>query len=395
MSNNVVRLLLPVFLVLSMFSGMGVASGTDPGPGDDSFYVPPSPLPSGAPGDIIRWRPSLAGPRKATVNAWQVMYLSTNALGQPDAVTGTILVPKNANPATAPIIGFGAGTQGPAFRCAPSTMINVGAFYEQPAVDDFLTSGYAVAITDYEGYQPNPTTTYMTGQSMGHAVIDSVRAAQRLAGTGLSANAKVVFRGYSQGGAAAMWAGEMKQAYAPELNLVGVVGGGVPADLTQVALALDGKSGFGLLVYALTGLDNAYPDLKLDSYLNDAGRAMVADMRQNACTMELLLQYKNKKLIDYTTSSPVLTPPWLARVAQNKLGATAMGVPVFQYHGTNDELVDFSQDLALRNSYCKLGMQVTWKTYPSDHITLVYTGNADSFAFIQDRIAAKPAGSNC
>jgi hypothetical protein len=74
-------------------------------------------------------------------------------------------------------------------------------------------------------------------------VIDVVRAAQRLPDARLSPDAKVVFRGYSQGAGASMRAGEPQPDYAPELNLVGVVGGGVPADLVQVALPLDGKKG--------------------------------------------------------------------------------------------------------------------------------------------------------
>ncbi|MBP2330561.1 pimeloyl-ACP methyl ester carboxylesterase [Kibdelosporangium banguiense] len=384
-------------VILAMIASVTIAPAmaADPGPADDSFYVPPTPLPPGAPGDIIRWRLSQAGPVKSTVNAWQVMYRSTNALGQPNAVTGTVLIAKRVNPSTAPIVGLAPGTHGPAFRCAPSRMIDVGAFYEQPALNDMLNAGYAVAITDYEGYMPNPRTTYVVGQSMGHAMIDAIRAAQRLPEAGLSASAKVAFRGYSQGGGAAMWAGEQQPGYAPELNLVGVVGGGVPADLTQVALPLDGKPGFGLLMYSLIGLDAAYPDLRLDSYLNDAGRALVTQMQNDACTLELLVRYKGKRLIDYTTGSPVLTPSWLARVAENKLGTNPINVPVLQYHATNDELVDYSQAQALRNAYCAKGVKLTWKTQATDHITLVYYGNEDAKAFIADRFAGRPPITTC
>ncbi|PSL53040.1 secretory lipase [Saccharothrix carnea] len=362
---------------------------------DDSFYVPPSPLPAGAPGDVIRFRASQAGASGSTVRAWQVMYRSTDALGQPNAVTGTVLVPRSVDPATAPVVAFAVGTHGPAFRCAPSEMVRIGALYEQPAVDDLLRAGYAVAITDYEGYRPDPKTTYVTGRSEGHAVIDLVRAAQRLPGTGLSRDAKVVFRGYSQGGGAAMWAGQLQPGYAPELNLVGVVGGGVPADLVQVALPLDGRKGFGLLAYSLIGLDNAYPELDLEAYLNDVGRAEFARMQREACTLELLVDYQGRRLADYTTSSPVLTPPWLARVAENKLGGTAIRVPVHAYHATGDDLVDFTQAKALRDAYCALGVRVDWQTYATDHITAVYTGNAAAQAFTADRIAGRPATSDC
>ncbi|MDT8912962.1 lipase family protein [Amycolatopsis sp. PS_44_ISF1] len=369
------------------------ADGT--GPSDDSFYVPPSPLPAGHPGDVIRWRPSIAGPRKDSVDAWQVMYLSTNALGQPDAVTGTVLVPRRADPATAPIVAFAPGTHGPAFSCAPSSMIGAGAFYEQPGLDDLLDSGYAVAVTDYEGYQPEPRTTYVVGRSEGPAVIDSVRAAQRLGAAHLSPDAKVVFRGYSQGGGAAAWAGQLQPAYAPELNLVGVAAGGVPADLVQVTLQLDGRFGFGVFAYALIGLDQAYPELKLDSFLNDNGRAKLAEMRRSACTFELLTTYANQKIADYTTGPGYIAPPWVARLNENKLGGEPIKVPLFLYHATADQLVQFGQADTLHRAYCAAHVQETWKTYDTDHITLVYTGNADVLAFIKDRLAGRPATSNC
>lgn len=362
---------------------------------DPAFYEPPSPLPAGAPGDVVRARAIEAGAVRGTTRAWQVMYRSTDALGRPNAVVGTVLVPRSVDPATAPIVAFAVGTHGPAFRCAPSEMVRIGALYEQPAVNDLLNAGYAVAITDYEGYRPDPRTTYVTGRAMGHAVIDVVRAAQRLPDTGLSAGAKVVFRGYSQGGGAAMWAGQLQPGYAPELNLVGVVGGGVPADLVRVALLLDGREGFGLLAYSLIGLDNAYPELDLENHLTDAGRAAFDRMAREACTLELLVDYRDRRLADYTTSSPVLTPPWLARVRENALGGAPIPAPVHQYHATADDLVDFAQAEALRDTYCLLGVPVDWQTYDTDHITAVHRGNAAALAFTADRIAGRPAPSDC
>ncbi|GAB2811303.1 lipase family protein [Streptomyces daliensis] len=366
---------------------------------DDAFYTPPEPLPQGEPGDVIRSRPAKAGPPGAVAlaDAWQVMYLSTDAQGAPTAVTGTVLVPKAADPAQAPVVGFAPGTHGPAFRCAPSRMIDGGAFYEQPALNDLLRSGYAVAVTDYEGYRPEPRTTYVVGRSMGPALVDAVRAAQRLPEARLSADAKVLFRGYSQGGGAAMWAAQTQPAYAPELNLVGVAAGGVPADLTQVALPLDGKSGFGVLAYALIGLDHAYPELKLDSYFNEAGRAAFAAMEESACTVELLVDYAGKRTSDYLERSPFLDPPWLQRVAENKLGESSQGihVPVFQYHAAQDELVAYSQADRLHQRLCERGVPLTWKTYEMGHLSLVYRGNADVLAFLKDRVAGKPAAPTC
>ncbi len=369
----------------------------------DDFYIPPEPLPPGNPGDIIRARPAQAGPpsTRALADAWQVMYRSTDGMGEPNAVTGTVLIPKDSASDGTPLIGFGPGTQGPAFRCAPSRMIAKGAFYEQAALNDMLERGYAVAVTDYEGYKPEPETSYMVGRAMGAALIDAVRAARRLPEAALPANGPVLFRGYSQGGGAAMWAGQMQPAYAPALNLVGVVGGGVPANLGQVGIPLDGQAGFGVFFYALVGQDHAYPELSLAPFLNQTGREAVAEMESGMCVLELLQGLAGQRLADMTDLNP-LTGERFARITENTLGETPIPVPVFQYHEEQDGLVAFGQARDLRDDYCVQGVNLTWKTYDTGgesgvirHINLVYRGNAAANAFIEARLAGETTTPNC
>ncbi|MHC0433416.1 lipase family protein [Streptomyces sp. O3] len=371
----------------------------------DDFYQPPQPLPSGAPGDVIRSRrvdPGTPTPR-ALADTWQVMYLSTDAHGEPNALTATVLVPKGGSPAERPIVGWGPGTQGPAFRCTPSRMIAKGALYEQWVINAMLDQGYAVAVPDYEGYHPEPKTTYMVGKSLGPALIDSVRAAQRLTDAGLSADAPVVFRGYSQGGGAALWAGEFQPDYASELNLKGIVAGGVPGNLMEVALPLNGRPGSGFLFYALIGLDNAYPELKLDDSLNDAGRAMVADLEAGGCALEMIEKYGDKSLSEYTVRIPLVDPPWVARYTENTLGdGSNIQVPVFQYHATQDALVEPRQADALHQEYCAQGVPLTWKAYDTDgrapvadHLWPIQAANAEAMTYLADRFADRPATSTC
>lgn len=380
------------------------ASASAPLPPDD-FYVPPSPLPEGKPGDVIRSRtvqPGTPTPR-ALADTWQVMYRSTDALGKPQAVTATVMVPKGGTPASRPVVGWGPGTQGPAFRCTPSRMIAKGALYEQWVINAMLRAGYAVAVPDYEGYRPGPKTTYMVGKSLGPALIDAVRAAQRLPATGLAADAPVVFRGYSQGGGAALWAGEFQPDYAPELNLKGIVAGGVPGNLMEVALPLNGRPGSGFLFYALIGLDNAYPELKFGDVLNDAGRAMVADLGTGGCALEMINKYGNKPLSAYVTRSPLVDAPWVARYTENTLGSgPKIKVPVFQYHATQDALVEPDQADALHKQYCAQGVPLTWKTYDTtghppvaDHLWPIQAANAEAMTYLADRFAGRPATPDC
>ncbi len=363
----------------------------------DPFYTPPATIPAGEPGDIIRARPAKAGPPTARklANAWQVMYLSTNALGERDVVTGTILVPKSGTAANAPLVTFAPGTTGPAFRCTVSRFINSGAFYEQAAVNDMLKAGYAIAVTDYEGYHENPETTYVVGRSMGPAVLDAARAATRLPEAGLAAKPKIAIRGYSQGGGGALWAGELAKTYAPELDLVGVAAGGVPANLANVGLNIEGKKAFGVEMTALIGLDNAYPELKLADYLLPEAAPVFANLEANDCTIEIFSDYAGKRAVDYTDPSPLGTIPWLTRIDENALGRQKISVPVLDYHASDDQVVDFRQALALRTKYCALGMDLQWRTYLGGHITNVGRPNPDVLAWLGDRFANRPSQPNC
>lgn len=364
----------------------------------DPFYTPPATLPAGQPGDVIRARPSTAGPptARALANAWQVMYLSTTATGAPDVVTGTILVPKGVDPKAAPLVSFAPGTTGPAFRCTVSRFINSGSFYEQSAVNGMLKAGYAVAITDYEGYHEHPTSTYVVGRSMGHAVLDVARAATRLPEAGLSADPKVVLRGYSQGGGGALWGAELAPTYAPELHIAAVAAGGVPANLAAVGVGLEGKQAFGVEMYALIGLDNAYPELQLDTFLRPDAKAVFDQMQANDCTIEIFTDYAGKTSDDYTDPNPFSSDlPWLDRVGDNLLGKSKITVPVLDYHASDDQIVAFTQAKTLRDKYCSLGVNLLWHTYTGGHITNVGRPNADVLSWIGDRLGGTPQTSNC
>ncbi len=357
-------------------------------PGGDAFYTPPNPLPAGRPGAVIRVR-------QITTSQWLIMYLSTNALGKPDAVTATVLLPENTtNPATLKLVAYAPGTQGAGFRCAASKSIQSGLFDEISGVNDALNQGFAVVVTDYEGYYEGGTPTYIVGRSEGPAVLDSIRAAQRLAPAGLNAANPVVIQGYSQGGGAAMWAGELQPTYAPELKLVGIAAGGVPADLTAVAKNLDGSAFFAFLGFSALGLDAAYPELDLDSYLNAAGRAVFASAK-DACVTDFL-KFAGKKISDLTTSDPMQTPAWQARIAENKLGYSPPKVPVYQYLGALDEIVPVPQGKALYDTYCRAGVQISFHSYElAEHGGGLIAGKNEVQKFTADRMAGKPAPTTC
>ena len=61
------------------------------------------------------------------------MYRSTDAQGNPDAVTGTYFEPDVPWPGNGPrpLIVYGPGTQGQGDQCAPSRLFNQGIHFSQ------------------------------------------------------------------------------------------------------------------------------------------------------------------------------------------------------------------------------------------------------------------------
>jgi hypothetical protein len=379
----------------------------DAAPSDDSFYRPPSPLPSGDHGDVIRSRranftmdPLFKLP-VPFVKSWQVMYRSENASGEEIAVTGTVLVPSIPwfGRGERPLVTWGVGTRGLGDDCAPSQSLSNGTDYEALFIKAALDRGWAVAISDMEGLGTPGQHTYEVGRSQGRAVLDMARAAQRLDGTGLSGGTPVGVMGYSQGGTSAGWAAELASTYTPELDLKGVVASGVPADLAEVASFLEGRLAFAFALFAAVGYDAAYPELDLPSYLDADGRELLEDM-QDVCLVSIdgiagILGTAFKDIDDYTTENPLEDAAWQARLGENRLGSVAPTVPVFQAHARLDEIVPLGQAEQLREDWCARGANLTWRTYGGEHAIGLVISQADSLSFLADRFAGRSTGGNC
>jgi pimeloyl-ACP methyl ester carboxylesterase len=373
-----------------------------PAPSEDPFYTPPNPLPGQA-GDLIRqrrvdWYPEPFRVFPAPVETWLVLYRSTSATGAPNAVSGMVLVPPVpwSGPGPRPVLAYAMGTQGLGDDCAPSYHLRTGTEVEIAFLAQAMLKGYAVALTDYEGLGTPGTHTYAVARSEGHALLDVARAASKVDGADLSPQAPVGLFGYSQGGQAAAAAGESQPTYAPDVPVVGIAEGGVPADLNEVAAYNDGNLGFSLVAGAAVGLATAYPDLPFTDLLNAKGRDVVRKV-ENSCVVELALADPYGHLNDLTTVPDVIKEPrWQARLAENELGMRKPAAPVLLYHGTLDELIPFHVGEELRARLCALGASVQWQPVPlAAHIVAVSVYGTAALNWLGDRFAGKAPTPNC
>ena len=192
---------------------------------------------------------------------WRILYHSRSRDDHDIAVSGFAIVPKVPAPAGGrPVYAWAHGTVGLGDQCAPSHAIreNLPPYGGQQA-----ERGAALVATDYEGLGTPGVPTSTVGLAEGHAVLDSVRAVASLPDVGTLGD--VVLAGHSQGGQAALFAGELAPKYAPELHLVGVAALAPGVELPALVDYLASSPGKGTVLMGAIGLRAAYPDLDLAS----------------------------------------------------------------------------------------------------------------------------------
>jgi pimeloyl-ACP methyl ester carboxylesterase len=372
-----------------------------------SFYDPPSPLPAGRNGDLIRHETSTfyIDPIqliKADANVQRIMYRSTDTHGSPIAVTGTVLTPRSAwhGSGVRPIVSYAVGTQGEGDDCAPSKALAAGFEYEGPFIAGLLARGYGVVVTDYEGLGTPGDHTYVNRASEGHAVLDAIRAAQRLPEAGLPDDGPVAIAGYSQGGGASAAAAELQPGYAPELKLKGAYAGAVPADLGEVAKNLDGHYAVGFLGFALVSMNYAYPELNIPALLNARGKQLFEQVRTE-CTVEAIAAHAFTQSSTLTNDGRSLTAylgeePYRTRVAEQKIGTLKPSAPVLIVHSALDDIVPYAQDRTLGRTWCGKGAKVQFSTsLVPTHVLGAVRAYPEAFAWLEARFAGLPAFSNC
>ncbi|KQU37694.1 lipase family protein [Rhodococcus sp. Leaf233] len=396
---------------------------------ESDFYIPPSPLPAGAAGDVIRSEPShlalsvpgIGGtlPGEAT----RIMYRSTDSNDDANAVTGTYIDPAApwTGPGPRPLVVLAPGTQGQGDQCAPSKMLNNVITYTPPlgfmveyevlAAYSLLSQGYGVVITDYEGLGTPGAHTYVNRASEAHAVLDAARAARQLQGTKISGDGPVAAYGYSQGGGAAAAAAEIADEYAPELDLVGTYAGAPPADLKATLEQVDGTILTGVIGYTLNGLLNSDPGLQpiVDENINDAGKAML-NLVANQCVGETILNVGLHRTNEYTKTGEPLSvvldrlPVAQEILAKNKIGERTPNAPVLIQSGTSDDIVPHGQAVELAGDWCGKGatVQLSSAQVPAivpgsgaGHLIPDILGLGEAQSWIKDRFYGVPAPSNC
>jgi alpha-beta hydrolase superfamily lysophospholipase len=390
-----------LILVLGVgVSAVGCGGTSVPGPSaaapaEDAFYSPPTPIPPGRPGDVLRRRGWAAVPGARTT---LVLYRSTDVRGAPVAVSGVVAVPDGGHPPAGgwPVLAWAHGTTGLADGCAPSRYPRASDARLIQLIGSFTARGFAVAATDYQGLGTPGGHPYVVGLSEGRSVLDMARAAARLPDTGVRTTSPVVAWGHSQGGGAAVFTAEMQPAYAPDVPLKGAVVGAPAAELRLLGTALQRSPFFGYLFMVAAGYRAAYPDLPLDRVLTPTGMTMLG-AAERECSDGVLDQVRGQDPARFIRADVGSIEPFASVLERNTPGNTPTPVPMFVYQGDADEQIPVAASQLMVNRMCRHGgFTVHRVVLPGqDHVGSIWAVMPQVQRWIDDRLAGRPAPADC
>jgi hypothetical protein len=373
-------------------------AGTVGCPATDPFYLPPAGLGALPHGTLVSTRPAtLTQPAPYAKSTHLISYASQDSFGAPVLGTATVFVPATPwlGQGSRPVISFQFAEDSLGGQCKPSYAMghyntNGTVSAEEAELENFLAQGYVVVAPDHDGNAEQ----FIAGQQEGHAVLDGLLATESLPAAGLNRSTRVALAGYSGGAHATAWATELAASYAPELNIVGAIEGGTPADLAAAAKYNDGGPAFGLVMLATGGLIRAFPGAGIQDQLNAAGKAAFNAL-QTKC-VDGIFAYAGKHLDDYTTTPDAIDQPaFQALLTHEKLGQSAPQFPIFNYHAASDEIVPYAQDLELVHYYCSHGVNVNHVVFAADHVTGEEIGSPLGAAWLQSILNGQTPPSTC
>ncbi|KAA0024799.1 triacylglycerol lipase [Antrihabitans cavernicola] len=410
----------------------------------DSFYAyqGEKPLSSYAPGAVLKTRtvPYHLLNVPTPINALQILYRSTDAMGEATAnVTSVLQPPVSSGPAkvisfqsfydslnpedspsrvvagNAELLGFTPLTKGLNENHLLDHVRSGGiiATTENTFFDPLLLAGFTIVLPDTEGQSAH----FAAGPEYGKLTLDSLRAARNVAATGITDSTKIGLMGYSGGSIASNWAAIEAPSYAPDVNknLIGVAEGGVLVNPAHNMTYASGSFGWaGIVGMAVVGIARSY-HIDFDKYLNDYGKENVARL-QNASISNAFLQYAGLRfdqMVKPQYANPNSIPEYVEAANKINMGTAPIPtVPMFIAQGTfgilegtqagppgvgaGDGIMVAGDVRALANRYCDAGLKIHYDQYDTlSHVPSAMLWYPGAVGWLLDRFAGNPAPSNC
>jgi predicted esterase len=321
----------------------------------------------------------------------KVTYQSTGADGNLHTMSGLLIMPKailGSRPSV-PILLYQHGTE-PYRPYAPSRFLknldNPSDYPEVMVAAAIATTGYAVAMADYEGLGDNTDTQpYVHGTTLANQVIDMLRKSRDIIADDSPCkwNSQLFLMGYSEGGYVTMTTTrELEQNHASEFTVTASAPLSGPHDLSgamrSIILSNSTFKAPYFLPFLLTGYNYAYGN---QTPLFSSSFALLT--QYNSATPTLYGRFDgtwrsdeiNEAMgMDYDTPTlivpkSVLTPEFLSELAKDNSSLVTYlkdndsyrgwtnppKAPMRLYHHRSDDLVPYANSQIAFNAFSSSG----------------------------------------
>ncbi|TDD35047.1 alpha/beta hydrolase [Actinomadura sp. KC06] len=332
----------------------------------------------------------------------KITYTSEGVGGKRIVVTGTVAVPKGAPPRGGwPVLSWAHGTTGTADVCAPSADTATGPAHDYLSITEsylnkWVSNGFAVVQTDYEGLGTPGGHPYMHGVSEANTVLDIVRAARR---TDRRIGRDWFVAGHSQGGQATLYTAAAGQN-PRDVRLKGAVSIAPGSNMSQTAAYVKAQypgaeGALPFLFVLLNGAHAADPSFVPEDLLTDEAAPLAKAGRTNACLAQLRQLSANLPLNKVFRPDADLTRFERYFNSQEALGLN-LKVPTLVAQGAADREVTPAATQNIVNDLCKRYPNITYRTFDgADHRGSIHASFETSLNFAQSLRTGQPQQPTC
>ena len=213
----------------------------------------------------------------------------------------------------------------------------------------------------------------------------------------------VVIYGHSQGGHAALFAGELAPSYAPDLHVVGVAAAAPATGLSSImAVATSPSVGPGILVFTMPTAytwAETYRDLPLSDMFTAQGAQIAASVVPHGCFNTVLAAIGTRHLTPAEIFQPGLAtnPVVIAHAKLNDPGQVKTPAPMLIVQGTADTTVPPAlTDAFVTEKACPLGDTVDYlHVTKATHGTVVFVSAPTIVQWMTNRLRGGAPPTTC
>jgi hypothetical protein len=345
------------------------------------------------------------------VDVYRIQFRTRDHDGGEVLVQADLRFPRVGTKTEFPLFIYGSGTTGIANECATLKEHLGGRRWGnyRAHLSAYATQGYITAIANWQGFDdPHQIHPYFVAELEGYVMLDLTRAVYDFfsdppSGDILARPADTVFfGGYSQGGHGAFAGDAMAPRYAPELNIVGVVGHAIAPDVE--GLMCDSPLYAPYIVQAyrtyygeqIVNPQDLFQERWMETFDRDVSMCIDDALGYYPNTHETMYTPRFREALQNDRLEEEF-PAFKAMLDLNYSGREVnVSTPAIILHGAADPIVRLRTVEPFVRRLCEAEKNVTYRVYPDvNHFTIRQNSHLDSLAWMDAVQAGHAPPSDC